>query len=504
MTDEQEFLKIQNELREKISLEDSFRTEELRTVAGVDLAYWQFGGDEYAVCCIVVIDFKTHEVLEKKHFSGKIDVPYMAGFLAFRELPLVIKTAALLESSPDLFVFDGNGYLHPRRMGIATHASFHLGKPTVGIAKTYFRIDKKTDYTEPENSPGSFTDIIIDGEVCGRALRTHIDVKPVFVSVGNGISIDTACALAMELTEKDSHIPIPTRLADLETHIEREKASQAQKAYAGIREKLCGLAQEDADIKAVAAIGSSVRSDPPADEYSDLDIILVTEAPEKWFSGEYPALLGNMTLSFIEPTLGGGYERRCIYDSDRDVDIIILTPAQFETAIRDGTVGSVMNRGYLFLCDKNGYAALAGEFVKPEITHPALNEGFFQNAVNDFFFHNIWSAKKLLRGELWAAKMCIDTYLKLSLLFIIEQYQLLNGTDDIWHNGRFLDRWADRSITRELSRCFAHYDIEDCKKALKATHRLFARLAASVAEKSGFRYPAESEKCAADFLRDKL
>lgn len=80
----------------------------------------------------------------------------------------------------------------------------------------------KTDYTEPENEAGSFTDIVIDGEVYGRALRTHKDVKPIFISIGNFVSLDTACTFAMKLTDKESHIPITTRLADLETHIARE------------------------------------------------------------------------------------------------------------------------------------------------------------------------------------------------------------------------------------------------------------------------------------------
>ncbi len=220
---EEELTAKQNELRQKINLCDSFDIRALHTAAGVDLAYWEKDGVEYAVCCIVVIDTETHEILEKKRCSGKIEVPYMPGFLAFRELPLILKTAALLEQSPDIYIFDGNGYLHPRHMGIATHASFYLDKPTVGIAKTYFRVDRKTDYTEPENEAGSYTDIVIDGEVYGRALRTHKDVKPVFVSVGNGISIDTACALAMQLTDKESRIPIPTRLADLETHTARSE-----------------------------------------------------------------------------------------------------------------------------------------------------------------------------------------------------------------------------------------------------------------------------------------
>ena len=122
--------------------------------------------------------------------------------------------------------------------------------------------------------------------------------------------------------------------------------------YTDIKEKLCGYAQKDDDIRAVIAIGSSTREDTPADEYSDLDLFIITRAPDRWFSGEYPRLLGNVSISFIEPTLGGGRERRCIYDNDRDVDMIILTPEQFDAALKEGVAQWVMNRGYKFLCDK--------------------------------------------------------------------------------------------------------------------------------------------------------
>ena len=219
---QEKFLQQQDELRGRINTEDTFDINSIKFIAGVDLAYWQKNDEEYAVCCIVVVDFKSHKIIEKKHYSGKIAVPYMPGFLAFRELPLVQKTVEFLENEPDIYMFDGNGYLHPRNMGIATHASFYLNKPTIGVAKTYFRVDKKTDYIEPEKKAGSFTDIIINEQVYGRVLRTHSDVKPVFVSVGNNISLDTATKITMSMVEKESHIPVPTRYADLETHIERE------------------------------------------------------------------------------------------------------------------------------------------------------------------------------------------------------------------------------------------------------------------------------------------
>lgn len=216
---QEKFIKRQNELIGRINLKDAFNIDTVKLIAGVDLAYWVNNDrQEYAVCCIVIIDKATHKLIETKSYSEKIEVPYMPGFLAFRELPLVIKTAELLENKPDLYMFDGNGYLHPRHMGIATHASFYLDAPTIGVAKTYFRVEKGLDYTEPNISAGSYTDIELNGEVYGRVLRTHNGVKPVFVSVGNNISLDTAVKITLDMIDEESRIPIPTRLADLETH----------------------------------------------------------------------------------------------------------------------------------------------------------------------------------------------------------------------------------------------------------------------------------------------
>lgn len=219
---EQNFLNIQNNLKEKINLTDTVRISDIKTVAGIDLAYWNEENQEYAVCCIVVIDYRTHEILEKKQSHGKIEVPYIAGFLAFRELPLILETVNKLDIQPDLFMFDGNGMLHPRNMGIATHASFSLKKACIGVAKSYYRIREGLDYIEPDIQSGSFTDIVCDGKIYGRCLRTHTSVRPVFVSAGNFITLDTATNITMSLIGKESRIPIPTRLADLETHSARK------------------------------------------------------------------------------------------------------------------------------------------------------------------------------------------------------------------------------------------------------------------------------------------
>ena len=211
----------QNELRKRISLKNNFSTDQIKLVAGVDIAYWGENNKEYGACCIQVIDFNSKKIIEQIEYINEITIPYISGFLAFRELPLVLEAVKKVRTNPDLYMFDGNGYLHSRHMGIATHASFFLEKPTIGVAKTYYKIEN-TDFIMPENIAGAFTDIVIDGVVYGRALRSRKDVKPIFVSCGNEIDLDTATNITMHFIEKDSRLPIPTRYADLATHQARK------------------------------------------------------------------------------------------------------------------------------------------------------------------------------------------------------------------------------------------------------------------------------------------
>lgn len=216
--EESEFIEIQNKLKKRIILKNTFNKSSIKLVAGVDLAYWENDNKQYGTCCIVVIDYNTKEVVEKVNSVGEIKVAYIPGFLAFRELPLVIEASKKLAVEPNIFIFDGNGYLHFNHMGIATHASFFLNKPTIGVAKSYLRVNGD-DFNMPENEEGSYTDIIINGEVYGRTLRTRKGVKPIFISCGNNVDLETSTEIVLNLINNESRLPIPTRLADLETHI---------------------------------------------------------------------------------------------------------------------------------------------------------------------------------------------------------------------------------------------------------------------------------------------
>lgn len=120
--------------------------------------------------------------------------------------------------------------------------------------------------------------------------------------------------------------------------------------------------------------------------------------------------------------------------------------------------------------------------------------------VNDFCFHTVWASKKILRGELWSAKMCIDAYLKNQLLKMIEMYCACKGQTDVWHDGRFLDTWADNVIKDSLPKCFAHYEKKDLVSALLETKTLFLRLAKMTAEMYGYHYPENAANYAEELL----
>lgn len=209
------YFEKQNELLKKIDLTNKVDISRIKSVAGVDLAYWN-KTEEHAVCCIVVLDYESHEIIEECYCVDEINVPYIPGYLAFREIPLFIKTYSKLNNNPDIFFFDGNGYLHPRHLGLATHAGILIDKPTIGIAKSYYKING-VDFEMPAYEHNSYTDIMINEEVYGRALRTHDGVKPIFLSIGNQIDIDTAMEITFNLVTKESHIPLPTRIADMKS-----------------------------------------------------------------------------------------------------------------------------------------------------------------------------------------------------------------------------------------------------------------------------------------------
>ncbi|HEV2345347.1 MAG TPA: deoxyribonuclease V [Actinocrinis sp.] len=176
-------------------------------VAGLDVTYATDG--ERLAAAVVVLDANTLAEVERQIVLGEARFPYRPGLLAFREIPALVEALRALKTVPDVLVADGYGIAHPRRFGLACHIGVLTGLPTIGVAKTAF----VGDYAEPPNARGAYSDLVHDGDVVGRVLRTRTGVKPVFVSVGHRIDLEAACDLVITLSPR-YRLPETTRAAD--------------------------------------------------------------------------------------------------------------------------------------------------------------------------------------------------------------------------------------------------------------------------------------------------
>ncbi|MER6015578.1 endonuclease V [Streptomyces bluensis] len=198
---------VQDELRNRVVLDEDGPWPGTGHVTGVDVAY----DDERDVvaAAAVVLDAATLDVVAEATAVGQVSFPYVPGLLAFREIPTVLAALDALPCAPGLVVCDGYGLAHPRRFGLASHLGVLSGHPTIGVAKNPFTFT----YDDPGPARGSTSPLLAGTEEVGRALRTRDGVKPVFVSVGHRVSLDTACAHTLALTP-EYRVPESTRRAD--------------------------------------------------------------------------------------------------------------------------------------------------------------------------------------------------------------------------------------------------------------------------------------------------
>lgn len=195
---------LQNEMQQRIILQKP--DFNLKLIAGCDSS---FIGEDTILSVFVLLKYPELELIEKVWYHGPVELPYIPGFLAFREAPNLLEAYKKLEQKPDLIMVDGHGISHPRRLGIATHLGIHLNKPTMGVAKKVL-VGK---YKEPETTKGSVAPLLHKEEHIADVLRTKDNVKPVFVSPGHLIDLASATEIAMNCTIKHK-LPEPTRLAD--------------------------------------------------------------------------------------------------------------------------------------------------------------------------------------------------------------------------------------------------------------------------------------------------
>jgi deoxyribonuclease V len=200
-----EAIHLQEDLRNRVIWEDRFKG--IRYLAGADLAFDP--ASNLAFAGVIVYRFPELEEVERRMARRRLRFPYVPGLLSFREGPVLVAAFGRLNVTPDLVLIDGHGLAHPRRFGIACHIGVLFDKPTIGCAKSLL----VGEHDELAETAGATRPLIHKGECVGMALRTRDHVKPIYVTIGHRVSLESAVQLVKQCVD-GFRIPKPTREAD--------------------------------------------------------------------------------------------------------------------------------------------------------------------------------------------------------------------------------------------------------------------------------------------------
>ncbi|MGI9060778.1 MAG: deoxyribonuclease V [Ktedonobacteraceae bacterium] len=201
-------MSLQKELAARVIHTDQL-PDEIRLVAGVDMALNE--ETNMARAAVVLLSYPTMEIVERHVYEEPVRMPYIPGLLSFREIPCILGAFAQLSTQPDLVMVDGQGIAHPRYLGIASHLGLWLDLPTIGCAKSILR--GKYDEQALGDEVGAWLPLIFKNQTIGAALRTRSHVKPMIISLGHRISLETSIRYVLACG-KGYRLPEPTRQAD--------------------------------------------------------------------------------------------------------------------------------------------------------------------------------------------------------------------------------------------------------------------------------------------------
>lgn len=201
-----EAIRIQEDLRHKLRLRAPKIS--LRTIAAGDVAYSRTNDMTYAA--FLLFSYPDLTLLEWGSAQGRASFPYIPTLLTFREAPVLLEAFSRLKIKPDLILIDGQGIAHPRSMGIAAHLGVLLGLPSIGCAKSRLL----GTYEEPSRDRGNAVPLMHKGRTVGMVVRTRTGVKPVYVSPGHKMGIDTSGQIVLSLC-RGYRIPEPLRQAHI-------------------------------------------------------------------------------------------------------------------------------------------------------------------------------------------------------------------------------------------------------------------------------------------------
>lgn len=201
-----EAIALQQTLAPQVILADRF-SQPIRHVAGVDAGFEDNGQTTRAA--VVVLSFPELTPVDEALIRQPTSFPYIPGLLSFREVPAVLNALAQLQTTPDIILCDGQGLAHPRRFGIACHLGIICDRPTIGVAKSRL----VGTHQDVPTAKGAWVPLMDKGEQIGAVLRSRTHTRPLYISVGHKVTLETALDLVLRCTPT-YRLPETTRYAD--------------------------------------------------------------------------------------------------------------------------------------------------------------------------------------------------------------------------------------------------------------------------------------------------
>ena len=276
--------------------------------------------------------------------------------------------------------------------------------------------------------------------------------------------------------------------------------------YRQLESNFVDWAKGQPGVRSAIVVGSRARQDHPADEWSDLDLIVFCTEPAAYAArSDWLHRLGEVWIAVLDQA-GRDPEWLVMYASGLKADFL-LAAADHSASIQELLPGSRYEaaawRGLRVLLDKNApHTSLSPSAGSPApVAHPTQAD--FTTLIDVVLFDATRVAKFVRRGDLWRAKRTCDHDLKRRLLTLIEWHAraVYGPQHDTWYDGRFLAEWADPRVLEALPGTFAKYDRDDLWRGLYATLDLLRRVALEIAERWGYVYPATADDRITEWIR---
>lgn len=286
-----------------------------------------------------------------------------------------------------------------------------------------------------------------------------------------------------------------------------------QAAYGRIEAAIVGWADARSDVHGLLVVGSRARIDRLADQFSDLDIVIFADAPDALLdSDEWLRRIGPLKLSFVSGTAEGAWrERRAVFAPTTDVDFSVVPTAVLDLDV--ATSGPVMDvirpviqRGSRIIHDPTAKLAKLQQLdAVPAAGHDRRDEAAYSNLVVDFWYHAMWTVRKVRRGELLVARQCLDDTMKDMLNHVIRwQAQLDQPDAEHWHGYRYFE---SRYPVDLVNAVHATYGIVSAPQIVADTVRtmdIFGDVASRLASSLGYSYPNDVESYVRDWIEETV